>query len=113
MTQRASQYRLMATLPGFAPTQLDAAAGAADVLLELERGGRISGTVREKDSGKPVVAFSVVATERRGALERGESITHSFFDSEGRFVLPGVRAGIWFVVAMAHAHGASPEQRVE
>jgi hypothetical protein len=114
LSLRPGKVRLVATHKGFAPAQLDAVtAGATDVVLELERGGRITGSVREKDSGKPVVAFSVVATERKGALERGQSITHSFFDSRGQFQLESVRPGTYYVVAVAHGRGVSPEQRVE
>jgi hypothetical protein len=111
---RAARVRLVAAHRGFvSATREPVAAGARDVLLQLSHGGRITGTVREKQSGKPVVAFSIVATERRGALERGETLTRSFFDSEGRFALAGVKPGSWYVAAVADGRGAAPEQRVE
>jgi Carboxypeptidase regulatory-like domain/PDZ domain len=111
---RPGKVRLLATHKGFAPSEIEAVvAGATDVVIELKRGGRITGSVHDQDGGKPVVAFSVVATERKGALERGASITHSFFDSQGQFQLEGVRPGIYYVVAVAQGRGVSPEQRVE
>jgi hypothetical protein len=110
---RAARVQLVAARRGFVSATREVQGGSRDVLLQLSRGGRIVGTVREKQSGKPVAAFSIVATERRGALERGETLTRSFFDSEGRFALAGVKPGSWYVVAVADGRGAAPEQRVE
>ncbi len=106
-------HRLVASHPGWAPVTVEnVAIGTNDVVLTLGRGGRIVGTVRDQDSGKPVVAFSIVAMIHKGAVERGDSVTSSFFSGDGHYQLGGVPAGTYSVVAIAHDHARSAEQTV-
>jgi hypothetical protein len=107
LSVRSPRVHLVATSPGWVPAEIEAAAGDTEVTLQLKKGGRISGTVREKESGRAVIAFSVLATRKKGALESGETVTGSFFDPDGGYRLEGLRAGTYLVVAVAQGRAAS------
>jgi hypothetical protein len=107
------KFELTASQPGWVSVSADdITTGARDVVLQLARGARIRGTVRDKD-GKPVVAFSIVAVAHKGAVEHGESVTSSFFASDGSYELAGVRPGRWGVVAIAQDRAPSAEQTID
>jgi len=109
-----SAHTVVASHRGWVPATAEAVrVGTADLLLTLGRGGRIVGSVREKESGKPVVAFSIVAIQHKGAVERGESITSSFFSGDGHYELTGVAPGRYSVVAIAQDRARSDEQKIE
>jgi hypothetical protein len=88
---RQGRYRMRATYPGLAPGRLDVEAGAQDVVLRLERGGRLSGIVRTA-SGEPVHPFTVAVRAGRGRWG-GALRTLSVVDPAGRFDLDGLPSG--------------------
>jgi len=74
--------------------------------------GRVVGSVRD-GTGKPVVAFSIIALVKKGAIQRGDEQAAAFFDSEGRYAFDELRTGGQCLTAVALGHAASTEQCVE
>jgi hypothetical protein len=105
---RAGRYRVRATYPGVAPGRLDVEAGAKELVLRLERGGRLSGVVRTA-SGEPLHPFTVAVRARRQRW--GEPLqTLSVVDPAGRFDMEGLPAGPARV--MVAAPGRAPSAPV-
>lgn len=87
--------------------------GAADLLLVLELGDRISGGVVD-DRGEPLDRFTVRARPLDAALSRrakGE-VKERFRKAEGSFELAGLGEGAWDVRIEARGHADAPWQRV-
>jgi membrane-associated protease RseP (regulator of RpoE activity) len=107
------RHALTASAPGYAPaTRWGVPAPSADVVLKLERGGRLAGRVVDARTGAPVVPFTVVAYERRGLrLDRLRSL--SVADADGRFEMDGLPPGGAVVVAASPTHAPSPGVDVE
>jgi hypothetical protein len=103
---RAGRYRVRATYPGFAPGRVDVEAGAQDVVIHLQRGGRLSGTVRT-GSGEPVHPFTVAVRSR--GQRWGEPVqTLSVVDPAGSFEMDGLPPGPARVVIAAPGRAPSP-----
>ncbi|HET7754898.1 MAG TPA: carboxypeptidase regulatory-like domain-containing protein [Anaeromyxobacteraceae bacterium] len=99
------RYRVRASYPGVAPGRVDVEAGANDVVVRLERGGRLSGVVRTA-SGEPVHPFTVAVRARRQRW--GEPLqTLSVVDPAGRFDLDGLPSGPASVVVAAPGRAPS------
>lgn len=101
---------LRASHPDYAASEMWGANPSTEVTFRLQRGGRVSGRVRESPGDKPVVAFTIVALVRHGAIERGQERAVSFFDAEGGYVLTGLRPGTQCLTAIAFGRAPSAEQ---
>jgi Carboxypeptidase regulatory-like domain/PDZ domain len=103
-------YRLLATRPGAAPAlQRGVRAGAGDVVLTLQAGGRLSGRVRDRRSGEPVVPFTV-AVRARGRTNRFLPLrTLAVVDASGRYEMDDLAPGRSVVVVAAPGHAPSAE----
>lgn len=88
------------------------APGTRDLELALAAGGLLRGRVRD-GAGRPPAAFTVLLTERRGSVERGEATSASFFDAEGRFEIAGLAPGSYAVSAAANGRAPAAERTVE
>lgn len=84
---------------GLAAATVTAEAGATDVVVRLAAGARIVGRVVDP-SGAVVPAPTVIAQQRAGLVTRAVAVV-SVFDADGRFVLEGLAAGSYEVVAQA------------
>jgi Carboxypeptidase regulatory-like domain/PDZ domain len=110
----AGAYRVRASHPEWvAAEERGIAAGTNNLRLKLSAGGTVSGQVKESDSGKPIAAFLVAALVRKGAIERGETKSMSFFDQAGHYAITGLRAGMQCLTVIANGRGASDEQCVD
>jgi hypothetical protein len=74
--------------------------------------GRVTGSVKDA-AGKPVVAFSIVAQVKKGAMQRSDEQSSAFFDAEGNYAFDELRAGSQCLTAVAFGHAASQERCVE
>jgi hypothetical protein len=101
----SGSWALTATMPGAAPAQAQADAGATGIRLRLTVGGRLEGRVSDRGSGAPVMVFTVLV---QGAASRAASIV----DAEGRFELDGLVPGEALVTVLAPGHAPSSELRV-
>jgi hypothetical protein len=111
---RGGRKNLRATHPQWIDAELtDVPVGGRDVVLRMATGGRVVGNVRERGSGKPITAFTIVAATRRGAVERGERRSGSYFDVEGGYALVGLRPGTQCLSAYALGRAGSDERCVE
>lgn len=102
--------------PRRAPIEVDLRSGAAAPLeLVLERGGAVSGVVRDP-SGAPIAEAQVLlklstAEAMRNLRVEGESVSsgpNARSDAEGRFRLAGLEPGVRLVVAR-HANWAESD----
>jgi hypothetical protein len=105
------RYLLGAAREGYTQARATVARPGEEATIELARGGRITGTVREGASGRPVAPFRVEV--RRGG--RGwrlvlRSVT--VLDASGRFEIGDLPAGTLSVSASAPGHLPSPEVEV-
>jgi len=105
-------YDLLASDDEHAPARAaNVSTGEHGVTLRLGEAGSIRGAVRDA-SGKPVPAFSVVASIPRGPLEKELAATRSFLDAEGRYALVGLAPGDYEIVAVALGSAPSEIARV-
>jgi hypothetical protein len=86
--------------------------GTRDLVLRLAAGGRIRGIVRDRRSGAPVPAFSILAALKRGPVEREIATAASFFDARGEYEIEGLPPGTYAVTAAALGYAASATQEV-
>lgn len=108
------RYRVVAWADGLAPaTAMDVPAGTTDLVLELLAASRVRGTVRAKSGGAPVAAFTVVLFQRRGPIARDRFAQVSVADPSGTYVIAGVPAGAYAVVAAANGFSPSSEVAVD
>jgi len=79
-----------------APVEVRGGERTAGVDFALTRGGRVSGTVLDAETGEPVAGTRI-------AVRDDEGVTLALDDSgpEGRYVASGLLAGTYFVVALA------------
>jgi hypothetical protein len=91
-------FRLFAGAPGYRGDEpLTVEAGAADVVLVLQRAGAIAGTVVGAD-GKPIVGYHVLAESGERRFGRARDF-HSAFD--GRFQIDQLAPGEYAITVMA------------
>src|SRR5262249_49534664 len=76
------------------------AAGTSDIVLTLATGGVLSGRVVD-GKGKPVPAFTVIATRAQSALEQTLVTNASVIDGDGRFELHDLPPGSVRLIATA------------
>lgn len=84
-------------------------APARDVVIEVRAGGRITGRVVEKDSGKPITSFQAGITTSRsggGMVMMGPPQMRSFTSDDGSFTLDSVPPGATVLVASAPGHAS-------
>lgn len=106
-------YDLVASLDGLAPAYAhDVQTGTNDVELTLVDGAAVTGKV-SSNTGEPVVSFTVVATVKKGALERGAARAASYFDASGEYELRDLRPGMYVVKVYAGGWAPSDEKTVE
>lgn len=101
------RYVVSARARGLAPAAKWASQGDS-VTLTLEKGGRISGVVRE-GRGQAVPGFTIVVREATGALGRETFATQAFVAPDGRFELTGIPDGQYALVAGAVGYAPSSE----
>lgn len=107
------EHELVARARGLLPASARARTGATGVRLVLRPGAALTGVVRDAQTGEPLPAFTVIASPRVGAVERGEAVSASVYDAEGRYRLEGLRPGRWVVSAAALGYAPSEEHPVE
>ncbi|UQA63380.1 carboxypeptidase regulatory-like domain-containing protein [Polyangium aurulentum] len=106
-------YDVVATSEGIATARAESVpAGTQNLELRLSEGGRIRGKVRAKESGAPIVAFSIVVELERGPLEREMATTVSFFDARGEYEISGLLPGSYAVTAVTQGRAPSAPSRV-
>lgn len=109
-TAEGARYTITASFEGLAPAKAeDVASGAQDVTLSLTAGGRVQGTVRDKATGAPVAAFTIVIWKRVGPIEREQFTTATVFDAQGHYDVGGVPPGQYSLMAVAHGYGPSAD----
>ncbi|HYC61583.1 MAG TPA: carboxypeptidase regulatory-like domain-containing protein [Thermoanaerobaculia bacterium] len=85
-------------------------APARDVKIELPAGGRVSGRVVEKGSGKPITTFHAgISTSRGGPgmMMLAPPTLKEFTSEDGSFVLEGIPGGAVVLVATSPGFAAS------
>ncbi|MGA8892872.1 MAG: carboxypeptidase regulatory-like domain-containing protein, partial [Anaeromyxobacteraceae bacterium] len=105
------RYLLGAVREGYTQSRATVARPGEEAMIELVRGGRVAGTVREEVSGKPVAPFRVEV--RRGG--RGWRLVlraATVLDASGRFEIGDLPAGPLVVSASSPGHLPSPEVEV-
>jgi hypothetical protein len=88
----------------FVQEQRSVTAPASDVNIEISAGGKVSGRVTEKGSGKPVTAFQAgIATSRSGGgmVMMTPPQLRSFTSDDGTFALENVPSGATVLVVNA------------
>ena len=102
------RHTVTASHTGYAARTADpVAAGAADVVLDLQRGVSVSGRVIEAEGGAPVPAFNVIVARRDGPVKEISVASHAVVDAEGRFTVPDLGPGDYRVRATAYGHAPS------
>jgi large repetitive protein len=94
----------------FVQEQRNVTAPARDVLIEIAPGGRVSGRVVEKGSGKPIPSFQAgITTSRQGAgmMMMAPPQLRSFTSEDGSFTLESVPPGATVLVASAPGYASS------
>lgn len=96
----------------FVNEQRTVTAPARDVVIDIRPGGRISGRVVEKGSGKPITAFEAGITTSRGGgasgmMMLGPPQLKSFTSEDGSFTLEAVPAGAMVVMASSPGYASS------
>jgi hypothetical protein len=105
------RYLLAASREGLTSSRAVVARPGEEAVLELSRGGRLAGFVREAGSGRPLVPFRV-ELRRGGRGARFPVRAATFVDATGRFELPDVPPGPALVSATAPGHLPSEEVEV-
>jgi carboxypeptidase family protein/PDZ domain-containing protein len=106
----AGRYHLTARADGRAPaTLVRIETGTKDAVLELRRGGRLRGCVRDAASGTAVAPFTVLVFERRASLFRPLRRSRSFLDPSGCYALDDLQPGPAAVVISAQGYAPSAE----
>ena len=85
-------------------------APARDLVIELKAGGRISGRVVEKGSGKPITSFQAGLTTSGaggGMVRMGPPQLRSFTSDDGSFTLDSVPAGATVLTASAPGYASA------
>ncbi len=96
-------YRLVATAAGFARLVREhVASGTDDLVLELAREGRLRVRARDRRTGAPVPALTVVITRAIGPIAEEVIAIESSYDAEGELEIGGLPPGPCSVL------GASP-----
>jgi hypothetical protein len=106
----AGRYLLTGTREGFAQPRAVVARAGEEAAIELTRGGRIAGTVREVGSGKPVAPFRLLVL-RGGRGWKLPIRAATVVDASGRFEIADLPAGP--VVLLASSPGHVPSEEVE
>ncbi|HEY6003418.1 MAG TPA: carboxypeptidase regulatory-like domain-containing protein, partial [Anaeromyxobacter sp.] len=110
----AGRYHLTAHADGRAPaTLIRVETGTKDAVLELSRGGRLRGCVRDTASGSAVAPFTVLVFERRASLFRPLRQSRSFIDPSGCYALDDLQPGPVAVVVSAPGFAPSAEVPAE
>jgi hypothetical protein len=77
-------------------------APSRDVVIEIPGGGRVTGRVVDKSSGKPLTSFQAgVSSSRSGTMMMGSVQMREFSSEDGSFTLESVPAGSLSLVASA------------
>ncbi|HET9452091.1 MAG TPA: carboxypeptidase regulatory-like domain-containing protein [Aggregicoccus sp.] len=106
-------YDVAAQLSGLTPARLkDVVTGRTDLRLVLTEGATLSGRVRDAVSGEPLPSFTVVVSQRVGALQREPVAELTVLDPGGRYRVAGLPAGRHEVEVVAAGH-APGEAQVE
>jgi uncharacterized GH25 family protein len=101
-------HELAARHTGYATATADAVtAGTTDVVLDLRRGGTLSGRVVEAAGGVALPAFNVIVARRDGPVKEIPVTTRAVVDAEGRFTVPDLGPGDYRVRATAVGHAPS------
>lgn len=85
-------------------------APSRDVIIDLKAGGRITGRVVEKGSGKPITTFQAGLTTSRaggGMVMMGPPQLRSFTSDDGSFTLDSVPAGATVLMASAAGYASA------
>ncbi len=85
-------------------------APARDVVIDLKAGGRITGRVVEKGSGKPITTFQAGITTSRaggGMVMMGPPQLRSFTSDDGSFTLDSVPAGSTVLTASSPGYASA------
>ncbi|MGZ3457564.1 MAG: carboxypeptidase regulatory-like domain-containing protein [Archangium sp.] len=101
-------YDVTARLMGLAPGELkEVRAGRKDLVLTLEAGTKLAGTVREASTGNPLPSFTLAVFTKRGPMQRDSFAQHPFIDARGRYEVAGVPPGSYVVQVAAHGYAPS------
>jgi hypothetical protein len=104
------RYLLRAVHDGLTQTRAVVAQPGEEAVVELSRGGRIAGVVREAGTGRPLSPFRVEV--RRGRGGRFPVAGATVVDPSGRFEIADVPPGPVFLTAWAPGHVPSDEAEV-
>ncbi|MDQ3280752.1 MAG: carboxypeptidase regulatory-like domain-containing protein [Acidobacteriota bacterium] len=94
----------------FIQEQRSITAPAREVLVELSSGGRVTGRVVDKDSGKPVATFQAGISASRGGggmVMMAPPQLKDFNSSDGTFTLENVPAGSMVLLANAPGYAGA------
>ncbi|MFL6247093.1 MAG: carboxypeptidase regulatory-like domain-containing protein [Thermoanaerobaculia bacterium] len=109
----AGSVRIMARkMDDFINEQRNVTAPARDVVIDVRPGGRISGRVVEKGSGKPITTFDAGITTSRGGpgggmVMMGPPQTKNFTSEDGSFTLEAVPAGAMVLMASSPGYASA------
>ncbi|MEO0814373.1 MAG: carboxypeptidase regulatory-like domain-containing protein, partial [Myxococcota bacterium] len=111
--QPSGEYEIEASLRGYVTaSQPSVSFDADDVVLGLETGAELSGTVRAA-AGESVPAFQLWLGRRLGPVAVIPVRSEAFYDPDGRFVLNGLKPGTYQLVVNAFGFAPKTEHRVE
>jgi RNA polymerase sigma factor (sigma-70 family) len=101
-------HAIVARSAGRAPVVVpDVVAPAEDLAIVMHAGGTVSGRVVDRETGKPVAAFSITVLRTDGPLRDNTLGDMTFMDSEGRFSMSGLDPGSVKVAARAPGYAPS------
>ncbi|HEX6098282.1 MAG TPA: carboxypeptidase regulatory-like domain-containing protein [Thermoanaerobaculia bacterium] len=79
-------------------------APARDVTIDIPGGGRVTGRVVDKSTGKPLTSFHAGISMSRSGMMAGPPQMREFSSEDGSFTLENVPAGALSLVASAHGY---------
>lgn len=116
--------RVLAEAEGFVGRRIDVAAGAGELVLQLQRKTTIDGIAIDLSTGDPLTDYQLRLTSARDAfdmsaiMEMGERIENqrapmTVSDDEGRFSLDDVTPGVYDLLLVADGHARTTLHGVE
>lgn len=109
-TEPGKSYEIVASFQQLAiHRRKPVVSGTENLLIQLIGGASIEGTVRDKQNGAPLSAFTISLWTADGPLSRIPYRSAAFFDAQGHYRVDGLAPGDYALFAAANDYAPSAE----